>query len=171
MDADLVRACDEVWRPLNEVIHDYECVVGADRRAVARLHPRRLDLLDRGRAYPADGIRRVAELGLVDLEVAAHYGRHETAVAGHEEGGLGGPRSVDAEVGGQGGDRRSAGRLDLLEREGGFSFAGGRGRLRHRGDLPVRRVMAGFAQDEDVLAGGVQDHELVGLAAAHDPDV
>ena len=38
-------------------------------------------------------------------------------------------------------------------------------------DLPVRGVAARVAQDEDVLAGRVEDHELVGQAAAHHPDV
>ena len=43
--------------------------------------------------------------------------------------------------------------------------------LGHDRDLAVRGVVARLAQDEDVLAGRVEDHELVGLAAAHDPDV
>ena len=38
-------------------------------------------------------------------------------------------------------------------------------------DLAVRGVVARFAQDQDVLAGRVEDHELVGQAAAHHPDV
>ena len=53
---------------------------------------------------------------------------------------------------------------------GSGSSAAGSGRGRPR-DLAVRRVAARVAQDEDVLAGRVEDHELVGLAAAHDPDV
>ena len=32
-------------------------------------------------------------------------------------------------------------------------------------------IAARLAQHEDVLADGVEDHELVGLAAAHHPDV
>ena len=47
----------------------------------------------------------------------------------------------------------------------------GRLGLGHDRDLPVGRVAARLAQHQDVLAGRVEDHELVGLAAAHDPDV
>ena len=141
---------------------------GADRRAVAGLHPGRPDLLDRGRPDPADGLDGVAELGLVDLEVAAHDRGHQPAVAGHEEGGLGRPLRADAEEGRQRRDRRRAGRGDLLERERRLA---GRCRFGHHRDLAVRGVVARLAQDEDVLAGRVEDHELVGLAAAHDPDV
>ena len=46
-----------------------------------------------------------------------------------------------------------------------------RRRLRHDRDLAVGRVAARLAQDEDVLTGRVEDHEFVGQAAAHDPDV
>ena len=38
-------------------------------------------------------------------------------------------------------------------------------------DLLVRRVVAGIAQDQGVLAVLVEDHELVGQGAAHDPDI
>ena len=38
-------------------------------------------------------------------------------------------------------------------------------------DLLVGRVAARVAQDERVLAVLVEDHELVGARAAHDPDV
>ena len=40
-----------------------------------------------------------------------------------------------------------------------------------RRDLLVRRVAAVLAEDQRVLAGRVQEHELVRLAAAHHPDV
>ena len=50
-------------------------------------------------------------------------------------------------------------------------LAAGHVGLGHDRDLAVRGVVARLAQHEDVLAGRVEDHELVGLAAAHDPDV
>ena len=89
-----------------------------DRRAVAGLHPGRLDLLDRGGPDPADGLDGVAQLGLVDLVVAAHDGGHQAPVAGHEEGGLGGPLGPDPEERRERGDRRRPGRRDLLEGQG-----------------------------------------------------
>ena len=66
--------------------------VRADRRAVAGLHPGRLDLLDLwpGR-MPPTALTALTELRLVDLVVAADDGGDEPAVAGHEEGGLGRP--------------------------------------------------------------------------------
>ena len=75
---------------------------------------------------------------------------------------------ADAEECSERRDGRRAGRRDLLERQ---RLLVGRLGLGHDRDLPVGRVAARLAQDEDVLAGRVEDHELVGLAAAHDPDV
>jgi hypothetical protein len=60
------------------------------------------------------------------------------------------------------------GRLDLLDWQ--WLLAGGR-RVLDRRYLPVCGIAARLAQDEHVLTGGVQDHELVGLAPAHDPNV
>ena len=53
---------------------------------------------------------------------------------------------------------------------GSGSSASGDG-LADLGDLLVVRVAAAVAQDERVLAEVVEDHELVGARAAHDPDV
>ena len=163
-----VGARDQVRRAGDEVVDHDDRAVGADRRAVARLHPRGLDLLDRRRSDAAGRARRVHQLGLVDLVVAAHDGGQQPPVAGDEERGLGGPRRVDPEERRERRDGRRAGRGDLLEGE----------RLLRRGlgprddrDLPVRGVAARLAQDEDVLAGRVQDHELVRQAAAHHADV
>ena len=48
--SDTVRAGDKVWRAGHELVdHDHR-VVRPDRRAVAWLHPRGTDLLDRGGA-------------------------------------------------------------------------------------------------------------------------
>jgi hypothetical protein len=73
--------------------------VRPDRRAVARLHPGRPDLLDLRRADTPDGPCRVAELGLVELVIAADDSRHEATVAGHEEARLGRALRPDAEEG------------------------------------------------------------------------
>ncbi len=100
--------------------------------------------------------------------VAAHDRRDEAAVAGDEEGGLRRPILTDPEERRERRDRGRPGRRDLLPRQGLLGGGLGAGRPR---DLAVCRVPARVAQDEDVLAGGVEDHELVGLAAAHDPDV
>jgi hypothetical protein len=94
--------------------------------------------------------------------------RHEPAVARDEERGLRRPFRPDPEVGRERGDRRRTRCRDLLERTG---FLRIRIRPWDRRHLPVRRVAAGLAEDEDVLPGRVQHHELVGLGAAHDPDV
>ena len=53
----------------------------------------------------------------------------------------------------------------------GAASSGGRIGLGDDRDLAIGGVAARLAQDEDVLAGGVEDHELVGQAAAHHPDV
>ena len=140
----------------------------ADGRAVAGFHPGRLDLLDRRGPQAAGRRGRVDELGLVDLVIAPDDGRDEPAVTGHEEGGLGRPVRTDAQERRQRGDGRRAGRLDLLERQ---RVLGGRDLARDDRDLAVRRVVARLAQHEDVLAGRVEHHEFVGLAAAHHPDV
>ena len=67
---------------------------------------------------PPTALTGVAELGLVDLEIATDDGRHEPPVAGHEEGGLGGPLRADPEERREGRDRRGAGRGDLLRGSG-----------------------------------------------------
>ena len=70
--------------------------MGPDRRAVAGLHPGGSNLLDAGRPQPADSLRGVEELRLVDVVIAPDDGRDETAVAGDEERGLGGPLGANA---------------------------------------------------------------------------
>ena len=93
---------------------------------------------------------------------------HESIVAGDEEGGLGGLRLRDAEEGRQRVDRRGVGRLDILHRQEclgrGIGFADDR-------DLLVVGEVARVADDEGVLTEVVDDHELMGPGAAHDPDV
>ena len=130
VEALAVRAGDEVRRARDEVVDDDDRVVRPDRRAVAGLHPGRLDLLDRRGPDAAGRLDRVAQLRLVDLVVAADDRGDEPAVAGHEERGLGRPLRADPEERGERGDRRRAGRRDLLERQrllgGGLGLAGRR---------------------------------------------
>ena len=164
-----VRAGDEVRRARDEVVDDDDRVAGADRRAVAGLHPGRPDLLDRRRPDAADRAGRVAQLGLVDLVVAAHDRRHEAAVARHEERRLRGPAGVDAEERGERRRSWSCRAWPTSSRGSGSSpVAVG---LRDDRDLAVGGVAARLAQDQDVLAGRVEHHELVGAGAAHHPDV
>jgi hypothetical protein len=78
------------------------------------------------------------------------------------------PLRADPKELGEGGDGRRARGSDLLERQRLF---GRRFRLGHGRDLAVGGVAARVAQDQDVLAGRVEEHEFVGLGPAHDPDV
>ncbi len=72
---------------------------------------------------------------------------------------------------------RNAARLAMVVVPGVATSSRAKGRLvvsrraGDPGDLAVGRVAACLAQHEDVLAGRVEDHELVRLAATHDPDV
>ena len=91
---------------------------------------------------PPTAFDGVAELGLVDLVVAADDGGHEPAVAGHEEGGLGRALGPIPRKAASVGDRRRAGRRDLLEGQG---LLRGRLGLGHAGDLPVGGVAAPFS--------------------------
>ena len=99
----------------DELVDDDDRVLRPDRRAVARLHPGRPDLLDGRRPDAADRLGGVAQLGLVDLVVATDDRRHEPAVAGHEEGGLGRALSPDAEECRERGDGRRSRSGDFLE--------------------------------------------------------
>ena len=168
MEALAVGAGDQVRRARDEVVDHDDGVAGADRRSVAGLHAGGLDLLDGRGPHATDGLDRVPELGLVDLVVAADDGRHQPAVAGHEERGLGRALRADAQERGERGDGGRAGRRDLLEGQRLLGRGVGLGDGR---DLAVRGVAARLAQDQHVLAGGVEEHELVGLRSAHDPDV
>ena len=97
VEAFAVRPGDEVRRTRNELVDHDQRVARTDRRAVAGLHPRRPDLLDLGGPDAADRLDRVAQLGLIDIMVAAHDRRDEPAVAGDEKGGLGRPVRTDAQ--------------------------------------------------------------------------
>jgi hypothetical protein len=65
-------------------------------------------------------------------------------------------------------DRRRPRRLDVLHRQEVLGLGTG---LADDRDLLVVGEIAVVAQDEGVLAEVVDDHELMGAAAAHDPDV
>ncbi len=168
MDARAVGAGHEIRGVGRQAVDDHHGVVRADGRAVAGLHAGGADLVGLRRPQPADGLDRVHQLRLVHLEVAAHDGRDESAIAGHEEGGLGRARGRHIEEGGEGGDGLRPGRFDLLGRHRLLGAVRGDA---YRGDLLVGGVAAGVAQHQRVLAVLVEEHELVCAAAAHDPDV
>ena len=163
-----IRAGDEVRRPCDELVDHDDRVAGTNRRTVAGLHARGLDLLDRRWPEARRGTGGVGELRLVHVVVAANNRRHQPPVAGDEEGGLRRPLRADAQERRKRGDGRRPRRRDLFAWQ--WFLGGGLGAGRPR-DLAVRRVAARVAQDEDVLARRVEDHELVGLASAHDPGV
>ena len=163
MEALAVRARDEVVRPRDELVDDDDRPLRADRRGVARDHPRGGDLI--GTCGPElAGRHCVCELRLVDLVVAADDRGDEPLVLVDEEGRLRGLVRADAEECREIGDRRCVRRRDLFDRQG---VANRRLGLADRRHLPVRREAARLAEDEDVLAGGIEDHELVGKRAAH----
>ena len=163
-----VGARDKVRRAGDQLVDDDDGVAGADGRAVARLHAARPDLLDRRRPEAANRLEEVRELRLVDVVVAADDGDHEAPIPGDEEGRLGRLRLRDAEEGAERIDRRRPRRLDVLHRQ---EVLGLRTGLADDRDLLVVGEIAVVAQDEGVLAEVVDDHELMGAAAAHDPDV
>ena len=163
-----IRAGDEVGGAGDEVVDHHDRPMGAHRRAVARLHPRGLDLLDRRRADPAG--RLVALTSLVSL---TSWSPRTMAVSSRPS-----PATKNAALAVRAASIPRNAASDAMvvvpgvatSSSGSASSAAGSG-CGTIGDLAVRGVAARLAQDEDVLAGGVEDHELVGQGPAHHADV
>ena len=105
----------------------------------------------------------VRQLAQVHLAVARHADRDDLAVDLDQQV-LQGRRGRDAQVLGEGLDRGGVGGVQLLD----GTVRGGVHRLGREGHgLGVRRVVAGGAVDEGVLARRGRSQELLGRRAAH----